>query len=540
MKVIVFGGGISGLTAAHELIAAGFQVELYEKEDDLGGMARSRIEKNGVPSEHSWRGYAPFYKNVFELIKRIPTNNNRSVYSNLSEPINFYLLRDEQSDNNQFSMSIIDYIITFYYSIKFLASNKRRERYYQLKIVPIMKKLLTEDGYDGLIEFMAGPGYGMDKRDVSYGHLFKFLTLSSLNQTAYTHIHGESVHNASGNWHEMVMPTSEAWFNRWKRELQRKGVIIHTNAELNELVIENGAVVGSKVTVNGAQKIIRGDEYIIALNPFNAEQVFKRSQLHQLYKQHRLLNKNSLNNQISFRIGLNIDIKFPVRHIGFVMTDSEFNITFYPQEKYWNNTDIGEKYGIKSLWSGTCIITHQKGRLYNKPAIALNKKELLNEIIYQIIRSHDLQSMVKKHNKHGIRRESIIYTEVWHEWEFINNRQVQKSKKWVNNIYNQQYRPTNRTRLDNMYITGAHTQTSIDVWSMESAVESGKVAANILCEKYDKGTVSIFRHTDPKIFTPLKWVDDQLYKLGMPHLFVTVTILLFYWSYWSFIRGRNT
>ena len=95
--IIIFGGGIAGLTVAHELIEKKFNVIVIEKDNILGGMARSQREKYNIPSEHSWRGYAPFYNNTFDIMKRIPlTNNkNKTVYDNLSLPITFYSLRDK-------------------------------------------------------------------------------------------------------------------------------------------------------------------------------------------------------------------------------------------------------------------------------------------------------------------------------------------------------------------------------------------------------------------------------------------------------------
>ncbi len=75
--ISIFGGGISGLTIAHELIERGFKVIVYELTNTIGGMAKSIREPTiNVPTEHSWRGYWPFYKNCFDILKRIP----RSCY----------------------------------------------------------------------------------------------------------------------------------------------------------------------------------------------------------------------------------------------------------------------------------------------------------------------------------------------------------------------------------------------------------------------------------------------------------------------------
>ena len=54
-----------------------------------------------------------------------------------------------------------------------------------------------------------------------------------------------------------------------------------------------------------------------------------------IYNQHKILNSKSKSEQISFRLGLNKNIKFPSNNIAFVMSDSEFNITWYPQEQHW-------------------------------------------------------------------------------------------------------------------------------------------------------------------------------------------------------------
>jgi 2-polyprenyl-6-methoxyphenol hydroxylase-like FAD-dependent oxidoreductase len=43
--IIIFGGGLSGLTLAHELIKQQFKILIIEKDNDLGDMARSDTTK---------------------------------------------------------------------------------------------------------------------------------------------------------------------------------------------------------------------------------------------------------------------------------------------------------------------------------------------------------------------------------------------------------------------------------------------------------------------------------------------------------------
>src|SRR3989338_4513745 len=55
-RVIIMGGGLAGLTAAYELVRAKKKVIVFEKWEDVGGLART-IEKNGFRFDtgpHRW------------------------------------------------------------------------------------------------------------------------------------------------------------------------------------------------------------------------------------------------------------------------------------------------------------------------------------------------------------------------------------------------------------------------------------------------------------------------------------------------------
>src|SRR5438477_3226976 len=91
-RVIILGGGVAGMSAAHELIERGFEVVVLERCCMAGGKARSipvitegsepsghELASGGaaaiehrLPGEHGFRFFPGFYKHVIDTMQRIP------------------------------------------------------------------------------------------------------------------------------------------------------------------------------------------------------------------------------------------------------------------------------------------------------------------------------------------------------------------------------------------------------------------------------------------------------------------------------------
>lgn len=93
-KVIILGGGVGGMTAAHELATRGYDVEVYELGDLPGGKAKSMYHGSAVgpngrlPAEHGFRFFPGWYKHIDDTMKRIPYAFDPSVttvFENLTE-----------------------------------------------------------------------------------------------------------------------------------------------------------------------------------------------------------------------------------------------------------------------------------------------------------------------------------------------------------------------------------------------------------------------------------------------------------------------
>jgi hypothetical protein len=514
-SISIFGAGISGLTIAHILCVNGFKVTLYESENIIGGMARSKRENvSGVPTEHSWRGYAPFYHNLNNIIKQIPLINDpdKSVFDNLSPQITFSSLENIKDEST--SPTILDFIKIGYIMGKYIFSDERDKREnYLTRVSPVFKKHLSSKGYKFFIHFIMGPGWGMDKDEASIGHYTRFSEFSVI-QTNFLNI---------PRWKVMTLPTQEAWFNHWEIFLKNLGVTIEKNTYLKQIIHSNEKIEECIVKNDQTVKNVKSDEYIFSINPFNLSEIFKNSRLHNLYELQTKSNEKSDYPMIAFAIPIYSKIKWEKNSKAYILSDGPLNITFYAQEQFWKNkANLGEN--VQSLLSGTCIVTNKIVNLYDKKGINLTLEELKNEIIHEFIISEDLQNIMMEYNFKNLTKNDLKNIIIWDEWKYDNGQLKPKYKKYSNNIYNQFNRMKQKTSLINGYISGSHTDTSIEIWSMEGAVESGIITSNHILEKYGKELHHL--HTHSRVKTIVHSIDNGLYNMGLPHIIDSYLIVI--------------
>src|SRR6478736_988205 len=104
-KVVIIGGGVAGLSAAHELINRNFDVTVYEARAIPGGKARSvsvpgsgKDGKKDLPGEHGFRFFPRFYKHITSTLKEIPYKpSGKTVFENLVETSEIQMARFDKS-----------------------------------------------------------------------------------------------------------------------------------------------------------------------------------------------------------------------------------------------------------------------------------------------------------------------------------------------------------------------------------------------------------------------------------------------------------
>jgi uncharacterized protein with NAD-binding domain and iron-sulfur cluster len=455
----------------------------------------------------SMRSLSKYRIGMVSPYKKPPTFNN--LLTNLI-PIKFKLLKNKltkEEDTNE--MIDIDYPYLAYIFSKTLLSNRRLEQIPDVKLITnINTKYITKQTNDYILKYVSGSGFGFDNNTVSFRQFAKFAMYQ--------------LQIGNKDWSVLNQPTSEGLIDPWVEFLKSKGVKFYFNNGLqliNKDPVSN--LINNCITTTNTK--LYADKFIIGINPNKLTTIYSNSKLSNLYAINRSL--QTINNQISFRLGFNIKLKLKEKNVGLILLDSPLYLTFYLQDNLFDpSIQLGTN--IKTLISGTAIDLNTKSKLYPKKlAIELNKDQLLMEIIYQIFESEDFNSLIM--NRQSIKINNIIHREIFTDWSFNTKSGLLESTnpKWVNTLSNDRYRPTNKTEYLNLYLIGAHTRTTVDIWTMESAVESAKLCANIICREYNLEPIPLFTHKPIKPIRKIHQIDDLLYQIGLPHI-VDICIII--------------
>ena len=545
-SIAIFGAGIAGLTAAHELVKLGYKVSVYESTPEAGGFFRSgRDKQTTMPTEYSWHGLGPWYNNSFDLMRDIPFDAAGSIFDRaLSRPIDFGIFPDNGSGKfydvgilsvpSMFQMNQLEFVSWLYLMLKTWTSNKRSKlKYSKLNAAQAWKPLLKEKSYKTW-RACFGPWVGSDWSNVSLhttGEFFKKQLTTRIKHKHPADAQGEGwVHKASSGWLLFKGPSSEFWFKPWVEHLTKQGVVFTWNTPLVKLEFNEKVITGAVTH----KEVVTADFYIVAINPYILNTILNKTpslEQEKELKKIRFLTKDKPHTQISFRIAFKNKIKFPRDRTGVVLSDSPFNITIFAQEQAWSS-EIYLGKNIQSLWTGTSCISTIPGDLFNKSVEECTKEEFIQEIKNQVLNCKSLDKILKESNQgKGIKEFEILTIEVWDEWEFTGEGVKYAQPKWVNNTSNQEFVPQQKTSLPNLILSGAHTQTEADVWSIEGAVESGRRAGRVIDTR-----VSLVNQSLQKWTIILGKIDDVLFYFKMPQILDFIILLIFLkllWELWT-------
>lgn len=536
--VAVFGAGIAGLTAAHELSRLGHRVCVFEATARAGGFFRSARTRDGrdMPTEYSWHGLGPWYHNAFDLLKQIPFDHTGSLFEKaLSRPIDFGIFPEQgtaqfydrglRSIPRMFRWSRWEFIRWTWLMLKTRTANRRtEERYSRQNAAEAWRPLLRETGHRTWRSCF-GPWIGSDWTKVSLHTAGQFFRKQLVTQPSHHHPAGAEgpawFHGAGDGWLLFRGPSSEYWFDRWLPMLGQRGVTFAWNQPLAKLDFDAQLI--TRATLKSGEHVA-ADAYILATTPFAAAEILSRTPALEALpelRNFRPLIQDGPHVQVSFRLAFAEPIRFPRERTAVVVADSEFNLTLFAEEQVWRpNVDLG--CGVESLWTGTTCVGTMPGRIHGRPVIHCTKEQFIDEVKAQIFACDSLNALVAEANSgRRLTDFTLLKIEVWHEWIFSPDGIHGPQPKWVTTTNTHRHLPRQATPVPNLFLAGAHTRTEADVWSIEGAVESGRRAAQAIDPR-----VPVLPQYKPRSLRWIGAVDDVLFKFHAPHVLDLLLIAL--------------
>jgi len=273
--VAVFGGGISGLTVAHECAEAGLSVVIYEKLSRCGGKAVGyRLPDGhafaGWPVEHSLRAYTCSYGTLFEMMQRIPAPAG-TVYDHVL-PLPTVGFRDKSgtwhSLNNSTQIPIYQKASSFYKMMRGLGIRRRDILHFIVNVVRWAKRPektnLEKFAQQSFQEYIR-----LDSLEPAYRDFL--ISFASINVAARPESSALVVMDLfsvamfaskidytgiGANFSVLDGPTSERFIEPWVDHLKNLGVRIMTDVgvqhidygqdRLKRVVLDDGSEVAAK------------------------------------------------------------------------------------------------------------------------------------------------------------------------------------------------------------------------------------------------------------------------------------------------------
>ncbi|MGV9676903.1 hydroxysqualene dehydroxylase [Nocardia sp. NPDC003482] len=570
-SVAVFGAGMAGLAAAHELAERGFAVHVFERKAQLGGKARSfgvpgtaTGGRSELPAEHGFRFFPGFYQHVPDSMSRIP--------------------RPERGDTTLDSLRGLDEFPGFgggvtlgpgqsvggYLPYRQPADLARLAdpAYLVANVAGALAILvgtptlrLPVEMLDFTAKSLAYMTSSPERRHGPFDHITWWNYLGADGKSTYFQnaiVKGTTEDlvavkpricavDSAGNiieaftWnilgyrygpHDAYLlrfldgPTSEVWLDPWTRHLEGLGVSFHPGQALERFDVAGDRITGATV-VDGAGRRARveADWFVSALPVDKARPILTEPAV--LRADPALEGVNELT--VDWMNGLQIYLREPTSHVRGVLgtLDHPWTLSAVTQSLLWRE-DFPRRFGDGTV--GECvsvdISTWDNGvgtTLVGKPANRCARDEVFQEVWATFkARFGAEEPAFRDANLHSWYLDPAI--DVDPETGGLSNDEpltVQTVGTWDK-------RPDGSTALSNLFVCGDWIQNPGNVACMEAGNIAGRVVAAMIVEAAGVGgaPVRIWDDLTPPALAPLIRMDADRFRHGLPNIFEDPTTAL--------------
>ena len=552
-RAVILGGGVAGMSAAHELMERGFEVVVLERRDIAGGKARSlRVIDDGdgtsghqlagnavgsvghrLPGEHGFRFFPGFYKHVIDTMRRIPSFDGGMVADHLVPTTRMAIT---QYGKPTFVVPMVfprtpsdagvllRDIIAAFGPIADLTPEELAffgARLWQI-LTSCGERRLAEYELTSWWEFV-----GAEQRSKSYQ---KFLAVgltrslvAAKARRASTRTIGDifvqlllTVLDPTGGSTDRLLdgPTNLVWIDPWRNYLESQGVQYLTEAEVEEIACEGGRITGVAVRQQGRRTMVRGEYYLAAL-PIERAAPLISGRI--LAADPALANLRALAANVEWMNGVQFYLHrdVPTAHGHVIHIDTEWALTTVSQLQFWRNVppeQFGDSdvRGIISVDVSDWTSPGADGR----SGMQCSRDEAVRETWRQLKESiNGEQELLRDADLHSWFLDPDIDSDPARPG-FLQNQEP----LLVNLVNTWAMRPEATTAIPNLFLASDYVRTYSDLATMEGANEAARRAVNGLLDavKFDGPRCELWQLHEPEILAPWRLHDAARFKAGLP------------------------
>jgi geranylgeranyl pyrophosphate synthase/uncharacterized protein with NAD-binding domain and iron-sulfur cluster len=540
------------MSAAHELVERGFEVEVLERRYIPGGKARSVKVTHGasghqlaylakgkgtidhrLPGEHGFRFFPGFYKHVVDTMRRIPSFDGR--------PVADHLVRTTRMAITQYGKPSFVVPMVFPHTPSDAGVLLRDILAAFGPIADLtpeelaffgarLWQILTSCGERRLVEYERIDWWDFvdaDERSKSYQ---KFLAVgltrslvAAKARRASTRTIGDifvqlllTVLDPTGGSTDRVLdgPTNLVWIDPWLAYLKSRGVHYHNKSEVDEILCDNGRITGVVVRHDGKHNVVQGDHYIAALPIERIAPLVNRAAFSAVPA---LANLQRLAPNVEWMNGVQLFLlrDVPTAHGHVIHIDTEWALTSISQLQFWRDVppqQFGDSNvrGIISVDVSDWTAPGGNGRA----AMYCSREEVVRETWRQLKQSINVeQELLRDEDLHSWFLDPDIDSDPGHPGVLQNLEPL-----LVNLVDTWRLRPEATTDIPNLFLASDYVRTYTDLATMEGANEAARRAVNGLLDavKFDGPRCELWELHEPEILAPWRLHDAARFKAGLP------------------------
>ena len=488
MRVGILGGGVAGLSAAHELIERGYDVTVYEAKPVFGGKARSMLAPGSgtggradLPAEHGFRFFPSFYRHVIDTMSRIPSGHTKAS-DHLVEATRMMLARANHQPEIIGPTSAPTNLDDLRVTVKFawdygvgLGIPPQEMAIYLERLLALLcsceerrlDEIEKQSWWDFITADQRSPAFqkyladGMTRALVAAqahqmsartGGLVSIRLLRSLARA------GHSVDRVLDG------PTSEVWIEPWVTHLTTKGVDFRVDHVVAGIHCDTTHITG--VTVQGptGYERVEADYYVAAL-PVERFRTLLSPEMRAADPHLNGLDHLKVAWMNGAMFYLRDDEPIVDGHVIFI--DSEWSLTAISQRQFWK-TDLRSRGdgNVGGILSVDISEWHRPGKLTGKVAMECSREEIRREVWAQMQAAIDDGSLDEDNVADWFLDPDIVFPNP----SFSNNMEP----LLINTKGSWQHRPDAATKIPNLFLASDYVRTYTDLATMEAANEAAK------------------------------------------------------------------